>query len=232
MSVISRLCIIRSSFHQFVLVLAAASPMMRLFLLLRFTPPPIRFDETLMPFTLYCLSHSRQLRLAQLFLSEEDAIISFDPHRCWSHSQVSDNNDQLADETQPELPVFERVVLSSVKVPDGQIGEDVSWSDGIRRSCSRNHDHDGTEQLRAGEGRTDMQTGQGLEQDHTQTDTLDGVEDTEPEPNAGRDVRSSGTTPWDVETHAGGSPPHLAPSRTAETDSEDGQKPRVDLGVF
>lgn len=228
MSVISRLCIIRSSFHQFVLVLVAASPMLRLFLL-QFTPHLIRLNDIFMPSTLYCLFRRRQLRLAQLFLSEEDAIISFDPCRFWSHSQVPNNNDHLADETQPEFPVFERVVLSSVKVPDGQIGEDVSWSDGIWRSCSRNHDHDGTEQLRAGEGRTDMQTGQGLEQDHTQTDTLDGIENTEPEPNAGRDVRSGGTTPWDVETHAGGSPPHLAPSRTAETDREDGQKPRVDL---
>jgi hypothetical protein len=96
------------------------------------------------------------------------------------YSQVSNDNDDLANETQPELPVDEWVVPASADVPDGRVGEHVSWAKlGWRRGSSDNDD-DRTEELSTGQSRTHMQSGQCLEEDHTETDTLNGIKDSEP----------------------------------------------------
>lgn len=181
---------------------------------------------------------NNSLWLAQLFASEEDGV-------------TNDNND-LADETEPELIVCQRHVLArSTDIPDGGVGEDIARTD-LVGSCSsviRNvsvtfslgksngkdlpseHDNASTDELRKRQCHTNVQSREGLQQDHTQADTLDSIKNTKPEPRADTDVRTSAPTPWNIESHAGGTPPHLTPSRTTETNGKDGKKPRVNLGI-
>lgn len=93
------------------------------------------------------------------------------------------------------------------------------------------HDNTRTDELRKRQCHTNVQSREGLQQDHAQADTLDSIKDTKPEPRADTDVRTGAPTPWKIETHAGGTPPHLTPSRTPETNGENGKKPRVNLGI-
>ena len=87
-----------------------------------------------------------RLWLRQLLLSEQEG-------------ESNDDND-LAEQTNPELPVSEGVVVSTLSdIPDTRVGECVSWSDLCWRGCSGNHDGDGTDELREGKGGTDMQSG-------------------------------------------------------------------------
>lgn len=65
---------------------------------------------------------NNSLWLAQLFTSEEDGV-------------TNDNND-LADETEPELIVCQRHVFArSTDIPDGGVGEDIARTD-LVWSCS------------------------------------------------------------------------------------------------
>jgi hypothetical protein len=65
-------------------------------------------------------------------------------------------------------------------------------------SLPSNHDDDGTQELRTSEGSADMETREGLEEDHSQTDTLECVEHTEPQPETSRDVWPGNTSPGNV----------------------------------
>lgn len=161
---------------------------------------------------------NNSLWLAQLFASEEDGV-------------TNDNND-LADETKPELIVCQRHVFArSTDIPDGGVGEDIARTDLVWSCSSSEHDNTRTDELRKRQCHTNVQSREGLQQDHAQADTLDSIKDTKPEPRADTDVRTGAPTPWKIETHAGGTPPHLTPSRTPETNGEDGKKPRVNLGI-
>jgi hypothetical protein len=57
--------------------------------------------------------------------------------------------------------------------------------------------------LSEGERRTDMEPRQRLEEDHAESNALDRVEDSEPEPEAGAEVRSDGASPRDVHCRQG-----------------------------
>ena len=106
--------------------------------------------------------------------------------------------------------------------------------------------------LGEGERRADMKPRERLEEDHAETDALDGVEDSEPEPETGAEVGSDGASPRDVHctrakrvsdcvrteerratkerTGEGRrAPEHLAPARAAEADGKDAEDPRVRL---
>lgn len=83
--------------------------------------------------------------------------------------------------------------------------------------------------LSQGQRGADMETRQRLQENHTQTDTLDGVQDSEPKPETGSEVGSDGSSPGDVEGETRRSPEHLTPSRTTETNCEDTKDPRVRL---
>lgn len=48
------------------------------------------------------------------------------------------------------------------------------------------------------ERRADMKPRQRLKENHAETDTLNGVEDAEPEPETGAEVGSNGASPRDV----------------------------------
>jgi hypothetical protein len=80
----------------------------------------------------------------QLLLSEEE--------------EVANDDDDLADESEPELPVNERVVLARRRVPDGRVGEHVARSDLVGRGASSQHDDARAKKLGSGQGRADMQT--------------------------------------------------------------------------
>ena len=124
----------------------------------------------------------------------------------------------------------------------------------VRSGSSGDDGDDRTDHLSEREGRAHMQPRQGLQQDHTETHTLDGIENTEPEPQASSPLTSSGanqsprstalktpamnsqvgtgdSSPRYVKTDTRDSPPHLTPPRASETDGEDGKQPRVDLRV-
>ena len=76
--------------------------------------------------------------------------------------------------------MYERVVLAGRWVPDGRVGEHVTRADFTGRGGAGNHDDDRTNQLGGSERGAYVQTRQGLEEDHTETDTLKGVQYAEP----------------------------------------------------
>ena len=150
------------------------------------------------------ISPSGLLRFTQLLLSEEDAacqLIALEDQDL--NVQVSDHNDDLAHQTKPELPVRERVVSPRRNVPDGEIREHVAWAKLRRRRRSSDHDDNRTEKLGTGKGRADMETRKRLEQNHTETNTLDGIEHTQPQPDTGRAEVSMGSVPSTTQTSEG-----------------------------
>ena len=54
---------------------------------------------------------------------------------------------------------------------------------------------------------------EGLEKDYTQTDTLDGIEDSQPEPQGNTDPRSNTSCPRNVQSNGGDGPKHLQGSQ-------------------
>lgn len=75
-----------------------------------------------------------------------------------------------------------------------------------------------------------METTERLEEGHAESDSLDGVEHAEPEPEAGPEEGTGRAGPREHEADAARAPEHLAPSRRSETDGEDREEPRVNLG--
>lgn len=78
-----------------------------------------------------------------------------------------------------------------------------------------------------------MEAGEGLQEDHAESDALERVQDTEPEPQGAREegaddrvMRRDG----DVERDPGGGPQHLTPAGGAEGDCEDWDEPCVSAG--
>lgn len=91
--------------------------------------------------------------------------------------EVSYNDYQLADQSNPERRISHRAAFQSVRleVPCGDVREDGAGTDPVWSSRTGNHDTDRTNGLCEGQSGADMETRQGLEQNHTQTNTLDGI---------------------------------------------------------
>ena len=147
------------------------------------------------------------------------------------------------------------VISRPVDIPQRRVGEYSTRTVLVGSSSSGDDGNNGTDHLGQRQSRTHVQSRQGLEKDHAETDTLDSIEHTEPKPQActpknrprrfGEQARrsepertprylqvgSSNTSPRDVKTDSRNTPPHLTPSWTTETDSEDRKQPRVDLRV-
>lgn len=76
-----------------------------------------------------------------------------------------------------------------------------------------------------------MESRQRLQQRHTQSDSLNRVKHSQPQPGELRQVGPEVACPRKVVADSRHRPEHLAPSRCTETDGKDRQQPRVDLGV-
>jgi hypothetical protein len=140
--------------------------------------------------------------------------------------EVTDNDHDLAHQRDPERHRREWAVLESVPdIPQSEVWEHLLPRDG----WPSYDDNDGTQHLGEGESRADVETREGLEENHAQTDTLDSIEDTQPEPQGNADPGSSTSRPWNVQSNRGDTPDHLAPARRTDTNRKDGKEPRVDL---
>ncbi|GKT65804.1 hypothetical protein ColTof3_13143 [Colletotrichum tofieldiae] len=111
------------------------------------------------------------------------------------------------------------------------IGEDGRRSDLVGRRGASEHGENGTENLRPDTGRGDVDTGQRQHENHTDTRTLEAVENAEPQP---KDAAEDGTGddasgPRHVDADPRGAPPDLGPARGPEADGEHGEQPRVAL---
>ena len=93
-------------------------------------------------------------------------------------------------------------------VPQSEVREDQFSRDG-RSGYDDNH---GSQHLGEGEGRADVETRESLEKNHAQTDTLNGIKDTQPEPQGNTYPGSSTSRPWDVQSNGGNSPERLRES--------------------
>ena len=72
-----------------------------------------------------------------------------------------------------------------------------------------------------------METRERLQEDHTQSNSLNGVQDTKPEPERNAEIRSRRSSPGNVQAERRGTPQHLAPSWCTKPDREDGEEPGV-----
>jgi len=141
--------------------------------------------------------------------------------------EVTENDNDLTRQRDPERYRREWTVLQPVPdIPQTEIGEHQLWGDGR----SGHDDNDRAQHLGEGQSRADMETREGLEEDHAQTNTLDGIEDPQPEPQRKTDPGSSTSRPWNVQSDGGDAPEHLAPTRRTDTNCEDGKEPRMDRG--
>ena len=152
-------------------------------------------------------------RLAQLLLAEKHE----EPHR---HRQVHQQR-------QPK-----RRISKPRHRPRREIRKHSPRTNLIRRRGPCQDSGNGAQDLRRDEREEDMEAGQGLQQDHAEADSLHGVQDAEPEPEAAaRDGGGGGPAgPGQVEADVGGAPEHLGPARGTEAHGEDGQDPRVGGG--
>lgn len=91
--------------------------------------------------------------------------------------EVAEGDDQLESQTDPE-PLLRRAGHGAL----AKVGEGRRRDERVRAGCARKHRHRRTNRLRADEHGEDVLPCQGGEQHHTQTDTLDGVQETQPEP--------------------------------------------------
>jgi hypothetical protein len=81
-------------------------------------------------------------------------------------------------------------------------------------------------------GRNEEKTGARtyLQQNHTESDTLDSIQYAKPKPERGTEVWTSLSCPWNVQGEGGSTPKHLTPTWGAQTNSKDGKEPSMGLG--
>lgn len=134
---------------------------------------------------------------------------------------------QLTEQRNPEPGVRKRGCTS------GHIGRDGSGAGGIGTECTSADGRNGTEDLRGNQGKQHVHTGQGLKQNDTDTQTLDRVQDTQPQPETARGKSTASVTahPGKVVANTGDGPPDLDESRCTQTTGEHGKEPAVCLGV-
>ena len=88
--------------------------------------------------------------------------------------EVTDNVDNLTHQRDPEQYRRKWAVLEPVpNVPQSEVREDQS----SRNGWSGYDDDNGSQHLGEGESREDVETREGLEKNHAQTDTLNSIED-------------------------------------------------------
>ena len=133
----------------------------------------------------------------------EESLLSVTP-------EVTNNDNDLTHQRDPERYRRERTVLESISdIPQGEVREHQLSRDG----CSGHNDNDGAQHLGEGQGCADVETREGLEKDYTQTDTLDGVEDSQPEPQGNTDPSSNTPCPRNVQSNGGDGPKYLRGSQ-------------------
>jgi len=109
--------------------------------------------------------------------------------------EVTDNNDNLTHQRDPEGHRRERTVLEPISgVPQSEVWEDLL----SRNGWSCDDDDNRAQHLGDGESRANVETREGLEKDQAQTDTLNGIKDSQPEPQGNADPGSSTSRPWNV----------------------------------
>jgi hypothetical protein len=155
----------------------------------------------------------QRLWLAELFLTEE--------------GEVAEAEDDLEEHADPESWVAQTIAHIV-----GQCGVVRQWASRGKTVGTVDDGANATNDLRKHQGEGDVETRKGLEEKHTDADTLEGVENSEPKPEATtKDSRANwATSPRQVVTHVGNGPPNLAPSRSTKRDCKHGQDPTVRLG--
>ena len=120
--------------------------------------------------------------------------------------EVTDHDDNLTHQPDPERHRRERTVLETIaNVPEGKVREHQLPGN----SCPGYDDYNGTQHLGEGQSRADVETRESLEKDHTQTHSLDSVENSQPEPQRNADPGSGTSRPWNVQSNGRDSPEHL-----------------------
>lgn len=115
----------------------------------------------------------------------------------------------------------------------GGIGRDRPRPDVIRRKSSGADRGDGSQDLAHNESKAHVHAGQGLQQDHTESQTLDCVQNAQPQPDAAGcqgAAREPACDPGEVVADARDAPPDLGPARGPETAGEHGEDPAVLFG--
>ena len=120
--------------------------------------------------------------------------------------KVSDNDGNLTHQRDPEWRRCEWTMFEPVSdVPQSEVGEHLLSRD----DWSGHDDNDGSQHLGEGKSCTDVETREGLEEDHAQTDTLSRVKNSQPEPQGNADPGSSTPCPWNVQSDGRDPPEHL-----------------------
>ena len=113
--------------------------------------------------------------------------------------EVTDDDYELANEGYPERRGCQWATLEAVlEVPLRCVRENALWTYPVWCSCASDHDADRTDHLRERKGGAHVQTRERLQENETETDTLDGIENTEPQPEADTKVWSCVACPRDV----------------------------------
>ena len=126
-------------------------------------------------------------------------------------------NTQITSQTDPKPGLRD-----TVDGIDTEVGEDGAGAVSIGTDGLGDDGCGGADDLCGDQGEGDVETGQSGEEDHAETDALEGVEDAEPEPEtaAGEDRGDGAAGPRQVVAESGGAPEHLCPARGAEADGE------------
>jgi len=153
-------------------------------------------------------------RLRQLFLPKKLEI----PH----------TNQNLKSQPNVKINLAEdlRVVSQS---PRAKVWEHIPGTNIVRRGSPGGDGSQRPENLSANERESDVHARECLQEYHSEAGSLDRVEHPEPEPERASNESASFRTagPREVHTDVRDAPEHLAPTRGAKADGEDGENPGV-----
>lgn len=142
--------------------------------------------------------------------------------------EEASTHQQLTKQGHPE-PRIGHCTSSKGRVRRHRAGPDV-----IRGKRPRTDGGNGTKHLRADQGEQHVHAGQGLQEDDTEPETLDGIQHAQPEPETPRGQSSAeiaSRDPGKEVTDARDTPPDLYEARRSKSARKHGQEPAVGLEI-
>ena len=156
--------------------------------------------------------------------------------------EVSKNNDKLTNERQPErsrchwtsyiknfkhsghsCSSSQHTFNTITEIPLGSIRKYSTRTKSIRSRRTRNHHTNRSNHLSQRKRRTNMKSRERLQQNHSQSNTLNGIQHTQPQPKRNAKIGPSRTRPWDIKRKRRRPPKHLTPSRRSKPNCKNGQ---------
>lgn len=159
-------------------------------------------------------AQNSSLRLGKLLLAEEE--------------QEASTNEKLTEQSHPEPGISQSMGAKR------HVRRNGPRAGGIRTEGPGADGCNGTKHLGCNESETHVDSRESLQKNDTEAETLDGIQHAQPQPETAgyQGSGSVSSSPREVVTDSGDTPPNLDEARGSQTTGEDGNEPTVSLGEF